>query len=163
MRYIGSKLRLIYFIQDTIQKYCGDNLKDKVFCDLFAGTGIVGRYFSPMVKKVIANDLEKYAYISNYVGLKGYLHDTVKFHLNKMNELEGTKDSSLYNAYAENGTAGRLYFSESNGEKIAAARKYLTQISKNIGMKEYMAILLQVDAFTGSLSCNQKSSLAVIK
>lgn len=144
MRYIGSKLRLINFIQDTIGKYCRDSLHEKTFCDLFAGTGIVGRSFSPFVSKVIANDLEKYAYVANYVGLKGFDESVVAYHINKLNELEGTKDSTLFHAYSENGDCGRLYFSEENGKRLSAARKYLSEIQGTVGMKEYMAILFSI-------------------
>ena len=42
MRYLGSKVKLLDFIQQTIIKYdiVGDN-----FCDLFAGTASVSDYF----------------------------------------------------------------------------------------------------------------------
>lgn len=144
MRYIGSKLRLTKFIEDTVKKYCGENISDKVFCDLFAGTGVVGRTFSPMVKKVIANDFEKYSYISNYVGLKGYSEDAVKEHLLELSQIEGRTDSSLFNAYSEGGNKGRLYFSEENGKKIAAARKYLEEHDGEIPFNDYMAVLLSI-------------------
>ena len=59
MNYIGSKKRLLPFIQSTIYKTLStEDLSDKVFCDLFAGTGAVGNHFKPQVKKVISNDLE---------------------------------------------------------------------------------------------------------
>ena len=72
MRYIGSKKKLRNFIVDTIKKYCGDDISDKVFCDLFAGTGVVGETFAPMVKKIISNDLERYSYLTINVLLNGY-------------------------------------------------------------------------------------------
>ena len=66
MNYIGSKLKLCQdFIPKTIKSVCGKDLSNKVFCDLFAGTGIVGRTFKTMVKKVIANDIEYYSYVIN--------------------------------------------------------------------------------------------------
>ena len=42
MNYIGSKYSLRDFIDNTIKKVVGDNPADMVFCDLFAGTCIVG-------------------------------------------------------------------------------------------------------------------------
>lgn len=142
MRYIGSKLRLIYFIEDTVKKYCGE-IDDKVFCDLFGGTGIVGRSFSPLVKKVIANDIEKYSYISNYVGLKGFDQSTVENRLKKLNEVEGTEDSTLFQSYSEGGSCGRLYFSNENGKKLAAARKLLDKMRK-LSFGDYLALLLSI-------------------
>ncbi|POY38745.1 hypothetical protein C3L50_11445 [Flavobacterium alvei] len=45
MNYIGSKQKLSSFIQTTVNSIVGDDLSQKTFCDLFAGTGIVGRTF----------------------------------------------------------------------------------------------------------------------
>ena len=59
MNYIGSKHKLSDFIVDTIEKTSGD-LKGKVFCDIFAGTGIIPRKVKTKVKQIIANDFEKY-------------------------------------------------------------------------------------------------------
>ena len=42
MNYIGSKYSLRDFIDNTIKKVVGDNPSYMVFCDLFAGTCIVG-------------------------------------------------------------------------------------------------------------------------
>lgn len=53
MNYIGSKFKLCQtFIPETIKLVCGKDLSKKVFCDLFAGTGIVGRTFKTLTKKV---------------------------------------------------------------------------------------------------------------
>jgi len=46
MNYIGSKHKLSKFIKSEIEKVVGE-MKDKVFCDLFAGTGAIGRAFKP--------------------------------------------------------------------------------------------------------------------
>lgn len=144
MRYIGSKLRLVEFIENTVKKYCGEDLSDKVFCDIFAGTGVVGRSFSPMVKKVISNDFEKYSFVANYVGLKGFSKDVVEDYLRTLNSLHGIKNSSLFNAYSEGGKSGRLYFSEGNGAKVAHARAYIDDIGTIVGFDNYMALLLAV-------------------
>lgn len=65
MNYIGSKNKLSPWIFDIIKNELNSDLSDKVFADLFAGTGQVARYFKPHVKKVITNDLEMYSYILN--------------------------------------------------------------------------------------------------
>ena len=44
MNYIGSKYTLLPFISEAIDDVAGKNLSDKVFCDLFAGTGHTGRH-----------------------------------------------------------------------------------------------------------------------
>lgn len=143
MRYIGSKLRLTNFIESVVKEHCGEDLSDKVFCDLFAGTGVVGRHFCPMVKKVIANDFEKYSYVSNYVGLRGFDRDVVQSFLDTLNGIEGTTESSLYQCYAEGGSAGRLYFNRENGKKLAEARLRLAS-NKTLSRKNYMAVLLSI-------------------
>jgi adenine-specific DNA-methyltransferase len=51
MNYIGSKYSLLEFISSTVHNIAGEDLSDKVFCDIFAGTGIVGRAFKTKVKK----------------------------------------------------------------------------------------------------------------
>ena len=70
MNYIGSKHKLFSFIAKSVYDTVGDDLSEKVFCDLFAGTGIVGRNFKAQVKQIIANDVEYYSYVlnSNYIG-----------------------------------------------------------------------------------------------
>ena len=70
MNYIGSKQKLFPFISETITNVVGDDLSQNTFCDLFAGTGIVGRKFKTQVKNVITNDVEFYSYVlnRNYIG-----------------------------------------------------------------------------------------------
>ncbi len=65
MNYIGSKFKLSSWIQEEVKKVVGNDLSQKVFCDIFAGTGIVGRTFKKEVKQVISNDMEHYSYVLN--------------------------------------------------------------------------------------------------
>ena len=51
MNYIGSKLKLSSWIKESIRDVV-KKIDDKTFCDLFAGTGIVGRAFKKDVKKL---------------------------------------------------------------------------------------------------------------
>ncbi|MGR6660557.1 DNA adenine methylase, partial [Avibacterium paragallinarum] len=60
MNYIGSKYKLSKFIFDSITSVIREDLSDIIFCDLFAGTGAIGRKFKPLVKQVISNDIELY-------------------------------------------------------------------------------------------------------
>ena len=68
LNYIGSKLSLLKFLEDSINKVVDKNCK--TFCDLFAGTGIVGSYFKRKGYKIIANDIQYYSYVLNrhYIG-----------------------------------------------------------------------------------------------
>ena len=68
MNYIGSKLSLLEFLEESINKVVDKNCN--IFCDLFAGTGIVGTYFKKKGFKIIANDIQYYSYVLNrhYIG-----------------------------------------------------------------------------------------------
>jgi adenine-specific DNA-methyltransferase len=67
VNYIGSKHSLLPFINEiTVKVLSGE---EKIFCDLFAGTGAVGRHFKRKGFQVIANDIQYYAYVLN----KAYL------------------------------------------------------------------------------------------
>ena len=142
MNYIGSKQKLSSFIQTSVNSVVGEDLSQKTFCDLFAGTGIVGRTFKPNVKKVISNDLEYYSYVLN----KNYIenHESLDFHstieeLNQLNGIEGF----IFNEYSENGTKERLYFSEYNGKKIDTIRQQIEKWKreKMINSKTYYFLL----------------------
>ncbi|MFZ7142983.1 DNA adenine methylase [Avibacterium avium] len=121
MNYIGSKNKLSGFIFDRVVSVVGNDLSDKVFCDMFAGTGIIGRKFKPLVKQIISNDIELYSYILN----KNYIenHTAILYEelLGELNDLEGVP-GFIFEEYSENGKANRLYFSENNGKKIDAVR-----------------------------------------
>jgi len=121
MNYIGSKYKLSDFIKSTVQETVGDTLKSKVFCDLFAGTGIIGRGFKTLVKQVISNDLEYYSYVlnRNYIGNHKPM-DWISY-LFELNQLIGKK-GFIYQNYCVGGDSERQYFSDQNGLKIDAAR-----------------------------------------
>ena len=136
MNYIGSKHKLSSFIFETVTDVCGKELSNKTFCDLFAGTGIVGRNFKPHVKQVIANDVEYYSFVLN----RNYIGNHISFEyeefINELNALKGKK-GFIFENYSEGGKAGRNYFTSENGQKIDAVRiqieewKKTSQISEN--------------------------------
>lgn len=157
MNYIGSKQKLSTFIFDSVNQVVGDNLKDMVFCDLFAGTGIVGRTFKKEVKQIISNDIEYYSYVlnKNYIGN----HESLNYHsfINELNQLEG-KEGFIFNEYSENGNAKRLYFSENNGKKIDAIRQKIEHwknanvISENIYFFLLSSLLESADKVANTAS-----------
>ena len=122
MNYIGSKLKLSEFIKTTIYSVVGKDLSDKVFCDIFAGTGIVGRNFKKEVKQIISNDFEYYSYVLN----KNYIenHKPISYkesfieQLNKKEFVEGF----IFKNYCLGSGSGRQYFSDENGKKIDTIR-----------------------------------------
>ena len=124
MNYIGSKHKLSSWLLSSISDVCGPDLSKLVFCDLFAGTGSVGRTFKPLVKGVIANDLEFYSYVlnRNYIGNNEPVNASAY-----IEELENLppKAGFIFNTYSEDGASGRLYFSAENGKKIDAIRSQI--------------------------------------
>ena len=142
MNYIGSKYSLRYFLEEGILKNV--NADCKVFCDVFAGTGVVGTHFKQKGFKIISNDIQYYAYCLNraLVGINrvpsfsGVLDDvkivpttlicdTIDAVLEYLNNLNG-KSGFIYRNYCPGGTEGaefkRLYFSDENGRRCDAIR-----------------------------------------
>lgn len=121
MNYIGSKTRLLSFLEESIQGFIAGDLRDVVFCDLFAGTGAVGKYFKSKCKSIIANDLEYYSYVlnRNYVGN----HSSLKVqHLLSELELLPGVEGFVYTNYCRGGHGERNYFKDTNGKRIDAMR-----------------------------------------
>ena len=140
--YIGSKQKLSKFIFDTVVQTCGNNLSNKIFCDLFAGTGIVGRTFKPHVNQVISNDVEYYSFVVN----RNYIGNTSPFekekYLEQLNLLKGT-EGFIFQNYSHSGNAGRNYFTAENGKKIDAARLQIEawEKTKTISGDQYFFLL----------------------
>lgn len=143
MNYIGSKYSLLPFLDSTIKDVVGDDLHDKVFCDIFAGTGIVGRSFKPRVRKVIANDWEYYSYVlnRNYIGNHLEL-DGKEECLAQLNNLSGDCNGFIYKNYCLGSGSGRQYFSDENGKKIDAVRCHIEEWRVNGSIPEDMYFFL---------------------
>lgn len=143
MNYIGSKQKLSDFIFENVSEVVGD-IKNKVFCDLFAGTGIIGRTFKPSVKSVISNDLEYYSYVLNkhYIENTSIEASTIDI-IKTLNELE-PKEGFIFNEYGDQGSSNRLYFSTSNAKKIDAIRMYLESIRTSLRDQQYYFLLCSV-------------------
>ena len=127
MNYIGSKFKLSDFIVKSITKSVSKPLNECVFCDLFAGTGAVGRAFKSKVKKVIANDKEFYSFVLN----KNYIENHTKLEnldefVQMLDDLQGVR-GKIFEHYSQSGTKNkayqRLYFSDENAAKIDAVRQ----------------------------------------
>lgn len=140
MNYIGSKQTLLPFLERVFRRIAtGDEI---VFCDLFAGTGAVGRFFKRLGLRIIANDIQYYAYALN----KAYLEidypprflnllsvykpliddgrEPVEQTLSLVNKLHGRRGFISEN-YAPRG--GRLYYTDENAERVDAIRESLEE------------------------------------
>lgn len=142
MNYIGSKHKLSDFIKQSVYSVAGRNLSDKIFCDLFAGTGIIGRNFKTEVKQVISNDIEYYSFVLNRNYIENHTPFEYQHLIYELNELNGVK-GFVFEEYSENGKAQRLYFSEYNGKKIDAVRQKIEswKIESQISDNQYYFLL----------------------
>ncbi len=132
MNYIGSKLKLSSWIQEEIKKVVGNDLSNKVFCDMFAGTGIIGRSFKREVKQVISNDLEYYSYVlnKNYIENHQEIEDKEKY-IKELNNLSLIDTGFIYQNYCMGSGSGRQYFSDENGKKIDSIRVKIREWREN--------------------------------
>jgi adenine-specific DNA-methyltransferase len=143
MNYIGSKLSLLEFLEESISAVVDKNCD--IFCDLFAGTGIVGSYFKKKGYKIIANDIQYYSFVLNrhYIGNNKELNfakltkaisnlknieikSRKDFVCNYLSNLKGVK-GFIYKNYCIGGTVDkgepRQYFSDENGMRCDAIRQ----------------------------------------
>jgi adenine-specific DNA-methyltransferase len=99
LNYIGSKKTLLPFLDYVI---CSNIQENKgTFGDLFAGTGIVGDYFSKKGFAVTGNDTENYSYVVNHASLKSSYSKKLEKLINLFNELEGIS-GLLHKNYSPN-------------------------------------------------------------
>lgn len=143
MNYIWSKLSLLKFIEEKINKIVWD--KNYIFSDLFAGTWIVARFFKEKWHQIIANDLQYYSYALNrnyiwnhtdlyFAGIRDEVTDLFVSDVNThkevvckyLNNLPGKK-WFIYKNYSLGWTKGqefeRMYFSDENALKCDAIRQ----------------------------------------
>lgn len=123
MNYIGSKHSLLPFLDKSICETVGDEIKGLDFCDLFGGTGAVGRFFKRKGNKIIANDWEYYSYVllRNYIGNHRPIPLAEKM-ITELNQEPEIENGFIYQNYCIGGSGFRQYFSDSNGRKIDAIR-----------------------------------------
>ncbi|HYE73788.1 MAG TPA: DNA adenine methylase [Blastocatellia bacterium] len=160
MNYIGSKYTLLPFLEKVFRSVCDGS--EKVFCDIFAGTGAVSRHFKGLGLRVIANDIQHYAYALNkaYVEInhtpsfstlrKEYKAsfsmrsrkdgNTAQDILLFINSLPGVEGFITQN-YSPVG--GRMYYTKENAERADAIRQAIKtwKETKIISEREYFYLL----------------------
>ena len=148
MKYIGNKTRLLDFIESSMTK--SEIPFNGIFCDIFGGTGSVGKFFKGKGFKIISNDFMTYSYIIQYVSVYlnqmptfeqlnlGDVESVIKF-LNNLKPIEGY----VFENYAPSGTYGRQYFSDINAKRIDAIREQIENWHKThlLSIDEYYVLL----------------------
>ena len=115
-RFLGSKYKLLNFIEDTVNKHCKDV---KSVVDVFAGTGVVGSLFLKNGKEVYFNDYLKsncYSYKAFYEPTKVDIKKLEKI-INNYNDIEINEE----NYFSEN--FSDTYFSSKDCKKIGYIRE----------------------------------------
>lgn len=153
MRYIGSKIRVLDFIDKTIVDTYGD-YSNSVIADLFSGTVCVAEMFKKKSATVITNDYMNFSYafqiakikLNSLPNCKISYDDAIK----ELNLLSGEK-GFFYKNYCLNDDNERNYFSEDNATKIDAIciclRKWISESIINEEMF-YLLTASLIDAIT---------------
>lgn len=132
INYIGSKANLLPFLQTNIDDVVKNDLSHMVFCDIFAGTGVVGAFFKEKVKKVISNDLEYYSYVLNRNAIKNTQdHKLYEKYIDELNGLDAKDEGIIYKNYALGSGSKRNYFSDENAKMIDTARMQIERWHKS--------------------------------
>lgn len=129
MNYIGSKYSLMDFLTTTITDVAGSNTEGRVFADLFAGTGVVGKTFKEKGFRVIANDIQYYSYVINKHLIENVPPLSVDI-VDTLNQLSGV-EGFIYKNYCAGSGSGRQYFTDENGMKCDAIRIELERLKNN--------------------------------
>ena len=136
LNYIGSKKSLLETIDKVFEKYVDEGT---TFADLFAGTGAVAKFVHDKYHcKVIANDMQYYAYIINKASLTRY----TKSDIAEINELVVKYNAfrpALGGFFVKNyAPPERMYFTTENAGRIDAMRRALEKEQTNMDVYTYM-------------------------
>lgn len=160
MNYIGSKYSLLPFIEKHFAQLADGS--EKTFCDIFAGTGVVGRFFKSKGLRVIANDIQYYSYVLNkayleinrppsFATLRKEFHTEItRGSLQQRSSLQsvlafinGLPKKRGFIATHYSPIANRFYYTQENAEKADAIRQAIEEwrTNKTITEREYFYIL----------------------
>lgn len=124
-RYLGSKHKLIGFIKSIVFSRCGEV---RSFCDVFAGTGVVGAGFNDKKTKIISNDFlsSNYACLQAFLGVdNGEAYQNALTKIKRLNGLPCDAENYFSEHY------GGTYFSEQNARKIGAVREAIESAAES--------------------------------
>jgi adenine-specific DNA-methyltransferase len=141
LNYIGCK----HTLYNTLFEVCKeniDNMSNKTFLDLFAGTGVVGYNMNDKFKSCSANDLEYYSFVINYALLTCNFTKRIQQIIDECNKLEKI-EGLIYLNFSPNSICERMFFTNDNAKKADAIRIYIQKKfdEKIIDEKEFYFIL----------------------
>lgn len=135
-RFLGNKTKLLGFIGDIVADKCRGYY---TFCDIFAGTGVVGHYFSRPDTKVISNDILNSSHVSLqcWLNTKNYDQEKIINIIDYLNDLKPKKENYVSKYF------GNSYFTQENALKIGVIREEIEKLEekKEINSEEKNVIL----------------------
>ena len=152
MRFIGSKALLLKEIEKVISSNVN---KGEIFCNIFSGTSIVGRYFKKSYK-VISNDLLYFSYVLQRASIginESPRYEKIRNVIGRdpfeylENEDIATEDFEqtpfIYENYSPNENSERRYFTNKNALRIDFIRQTIEVWRKSefINEDEYFYLL----------------------
>ena len=134
LNYIGSKYSLLDFLESSIDEIVGEG--NKVFCDLFAGTGAVGEHFKKKGYSIISNDVQYYSYVINKQRIENHRNlpfSGLKHIIPSLAGMRVVERGDVVCAYlnAEKGIRGFMYNNYSLGgtRKKSVQRQYFSDVT----------------------------------
>lgn len=122
-RFLGNKTKLLGFIGDIVADKCRGYY---TFCDIFAGTGVVGNYFNRPDTKIISNDIldSSRTSLQCWLNTKKYNKEKIASVIDYLNELSPKKENYVSETF------GGSYFTKENALKIGAIREEIEKIDQ---------------------------------
>lgn len=174
MDYIGSKLSLLPFIEQSIVSIT--NGEFSVFCDLFSGTSVVGAHFKKRGYQIISNDIQYYSFVlaKHYIGNNRHLEfNGIRDHVREdrlivhtsvyddvcdyLSNLDGVS-GFIFDNYCPGGRSNteyqRMYFTDFNGRLCDSIRQRIEKwrSANEITEKEYYYLLASLLESTDKFS-----------
>jgi adenine-specific DNA-methyltransferase len=151
LNYIGSKFNLLSWIETTIREKTGwVSLEDKLFADLFAGTGIVSYHFRCLNTIVISNDAELYSSIITQAMTSGTYTEQCRDLIYQLNATTEELVGFVTRHYSPYETSERMFFTEENAKRIDYLRQRIEDMKPTLSENEYgfllASLLVSADA-----------------
>ena len=141
LNYIGCKNKLSSRLFEIMQRHLPD-LSHATVSDLFMGSGVISYRLSERVKRVLANDLERYSFVIGNAILRCNFSDRLKDHIERLNSLTGV-DGLIFQHYSPHQGCERMFFTTENARKADAMRLSIQQCNDqgDITQEEYYFLL----------------------
>jgi adenine-specific DNA-methyltransferase len=164
LNYIGAKKQLLPFLDDVITRTL---TQEDVFCDLFAGSGIVSCFFTQKAKYIVSNDIEQYSFVINSAFLKTAYTDKLQVIINDINKNiacinddtePNLEQDIVFKSFSPSLQCERMFFTNQNALRIDRTRQYIEKLHQDtiidINEKNYLiaSLIVSVDKLANTTS-----------